>query len=330
MTSELYGRPSIPRRSPKQVDVLSLLSLAIRNNMEYYIGRKLTTAYADELDRNTLSTVKHIVKECDNKFRHIQHALRTLNSCLTDYLLIKTYYVHPRIGNDVDIIVHNFDEAVEALLRAKINLVRYSKRDQRAIFFQETKFHLHGNISWAKEGSTFIDDELIWVKPRTVTLGQVQTKIPNIDADFLIHLAHINFERLHVTLSDLLYLCKVATKVNWNVVLKQASKHHWGRTLTHSIKLLDTIHHTFYLQPCPFMKWDLRHRGFDNLKFVSLPKSLSRRRIFLAFMEKELLMWVVCNRILKSMHILTSGDTTNYSRSDYSTSLLKRINKQSI
>jgi hypothetical protein len=308
--SKIYRSPCIARPSLGQVDITSLLSLAIRNDVGYYITKVLSTIYANKLDKNTRLMVKNIARKGDNKFKNIQYVLQTLSYHLNDYLLIKTYRKYPRIGNDVDILVHDFDKAARELMDAKINLVEYTSNQQRAVFIQKgVKIHLHGNISWAKENLTFLDDDLIWYKPRHVKVDRTQTKIPNLDADFLIYLAHLNYENLHITLSDLLYIYELATRVNWDIVLKQASKHHWEKTLGRSVWLLDTIHHTIYPSPCPFMKWNLRHRGYGDLGSVSLPKPFPRTCIILAFIEKKSITWVLRNKILKSMYILASHDT---------------------
>lgn len=311
MSSALYGVPCRPFPDFEQVNIQRLLSLAILNGMGYYIVKKLCLDYPDKLDKTTLSMVKDIEKRGDDRYNHIEKTIGTLNSCLNDYLLIKTHRTHVRIANDLDVLVRDFDGARTALLRAGMNMSEYNNKEQRAIFYYQglTKIHLHGDISWGKEGTVFVDEELIWDKPRTASYGQKHVKIPNVNADFLIHLAHINFENLHITMSDLLYLYNLASQVNWYVVSKQATKNHWGGTLRRSVQLLDTIHHTIYQGPCPFGMGKLKHRQIRNLKSITFPISISRKHIILAWIEKKLVLWALRNRIPRIIHILLFRDT---------------------
>jgi len=308
--SDLYRKPCLTQPTFEEVDIFQLLLLAINNNIGYYISKKLLTEYMDKLDKKLLSLIKIIVKRGDAKFECIQHTLQWLKSYLNDdYLLFKTYRRHVRIGNDVDVLVHNFKKVVRKL-KTKIELVDYSAYERKAVFIKNgVKIHLHGNISWTKKGTTFLDKELVWDNPRTVSIGRVHVKIPNVNAELLIYLAHLNYENLYITLSDLLYIYELARYVDWSIILKQASKHHWEKTLRYSICLLDMIHHTIYSGPCPFLEWSLKHQGFNSPKLISFPKPLPRIHIILAFIEKKLLTWVLCNRVLKSIKILVSGNT---------------------
>lgn len=107
----------------------------------------------------------------------------------------------------MDILVRIFEDVCR--LRKEIKLVEYSAYEQKAVFVRgDVKIHLHGKVSWTREGTTFLDDELIWESPRMVTMGPVRVRIPNVDADFLVFSrpAHLNYEKLYITLSDLLYI----------------------------------------------------------------------------------------------------------------------------
>jgi hypothetical protein len=307
LMSELYRSPRMPLPELEKVNYPSLFSLAKKNSMGYFIAEKLADANTDTIDRNTLLLTRKVVGLYDRKFQDMQCALRKLNSILSDYLLIKTYYGYPRVGADLDILVHDFDKTFKLFSRAKIDFIKFSDREKALFSFRNTKIHLHGKLTWAKAGSTFFDGELIWTKPQSVAMGDVQVEIPNADADFLIHLAHINYECLYIPLSTLIYVFKITPRINWNTVLDQAYEHGWIRTLISSVNLLDVIYHTFYSEPCPFSENDtchFKHEGISDKKPISFPLYLPRRNVVWAFFEKRLLVWAAVNRVSRSMRLL--------------------------
>jgi hypothetical protein len=270
--------------------------------MSYYLANKLATDYREELNGSISHTIKNIIRAHEIKCTQMQRALETLNRVLDDYLVIKTYYDFPKIGSDIDILTYNFNKAIKTFLKNKFDLIEY--RSQKVLFnIQGFKIHLHRNVTWADEKSIFIDNELLWTNPQTVILGQVEVKIPNANADFLIHLAHINFECFYITLPNIIHLYKLANNVNWDLLLRQARKHRWERTFRRSVKLLDTFHHTFYNEKCPFHEWNIEHCGIKDLKKVSLPLPVPRKNLVFAIMEKRLGRWVLTNRTLTPIRI---------------------------
>jgi hypothetical protein len=272
--------------------------------MEYYIAKKIATDYASKLSGGILSVVRNFVKTYEDKYARMFHVLEILNQHLDDYLIIKTFHEYPKIGADIDILVHDFNKAFKTLLRINFHVITYSNQKALLLSPWGPKVHLHRKVTWCDENVSFIDNKLIWMNPRIMTFDQVRFKIPNVNADFLIYLAHINFECFRITLSDMLLLYRLARKVDWNVLLEQTNKHHWERTFKNSIKLIDMLHHTFYPQPCPFAKWNLKHRGMDDLRRVSLPMAIPRQDMILGIVERKLVKWTILHRTLRSMQML--------------------------
>jgi hypothetical protein len=204
--------------------------------------------------------------------------------------------------------VQDFRKAVKLLLGAKAYLIKLSDYEKAIFSFQRNIIHLHGKITWTKGGTTFVDNELIWTEPQTVSINGVQVKIPNPNADLLLHLAHINFESLSIPLSVLLYLYRIGSKIDWRIVFNQARKHRWIRTLVRSLRILDAFHHSLYESPCPFLHcYDLEHEGFNDTDTIFFPFYLPRRHVIWAFFEKKLLIWAIFKRTSRSLRLLVTG-----------------------
>ena len=63
-----------------------------------------------------------------------------------------------------------------------------------------------------------MDDDVYFQSTRSVPFCGTKIQIPNKSVDFLIHVAHMNFEPLHITLSELFYLNTLRSKLILNFV----------------------------------------------------------------------------------------------------------------
>lgn len=274
--------------------------------MGYYTARELLT-YSGDLNPSDLSIIKRIVVEGEKRLEQMEDVLRILNKTLDNYLLIKTYRAYPRIPNDIDVLSPDLHFSIKKLKNEGLKLMEYTDQDA-VLLLGKTKVHLHKVISWAKPGTLFFDPEITSTGSRTVKMGQVEAQIPSFNAELLIYLAHICYEPLHATLSDLLYIYKIAFNVNWDIVSEQAIKHNWGRTLRNIIVVLDNLYHSIYACPCPFEGFNLKHSD-GNPKCPSLPKSVPINYVILGVIEKKLLFWVLTERLHKSMMVIVAGDS---------------------
>lgn len=305
LMSDLLKKPHIAPPPLQEVNLPKLLLLSVKNNIAYYASKNILDIYGQQLSNDTFGLLEKLVERGDKLINNLKHATSKLESCLKEYMIFKTYRSYPRIPNDIDILVRDLDKAVGHLRSVGMKLCEHT--DLHAVVLisnRKIRLHLHDKISWA--GSTYFDDKLIHENSRTVTLWGVKVKIPNLNADFLIHIAHINFEQLFFTVSDFLYLCKLAHMVDWNIILNEAKKHHWMGTFKRSISLLDSVYHTFYLDPCPFKRLNLEHQPRKGVN-IKLPYLLPRDYIITAFFEKRLFMYLA-RKSLKSIYIMFTGD----------------------
>jgi hypothetical protein len=225
-----------------------LAELALKNNFLYHLSIKLA---------NTDEHFNKIRRKGDQVFEKIEKTIAFINKELDDYLLIKTYRGYPRIPNDIDILVRDYQGAVKKL--------------KKKSFY---KIHVHKKIAWAK--AEYFDIDFVWQNPRTIDFSKnLKVKIPNREADFLMHLAHINFETLHITLPELLYLHNLSADLNWEVIYQQAEKYNWKKCLVSTVKMVKQLYQQAYVKK-------------DQSIVRSFPITLPRLHIVRAWIEKGL------------------------------------------
>jgi len=307
--ADLYKKPKLPKIKISTVNLDKLLFLAKNNNLLYYTCLLLQLNYQEKLDTKQAAKINNIILKGKLEREKINNSISIINSAFEKYLLIKTYRGYPRIANDLDILVPHFFKAVKTLKSKGLPNNDFDKKLLEIIFqnSNSTKIHLHGKISWLNR--SYFDQNIIWQQPQKIKYGQQNTFIPNQTADFLIHTAHMNFEPMHFTLSELLYLYNLADQVNWEIILQQSKKYHWHKTLIRTLSIFDDFHWYFYGQPSPFSKFKINNqKTITNKKYFELPKSFPRHHIVLAFLGKAVI-WEPIKKITKVMRILISGDS---------------------
>ena len=55
--------------------------------------------------------------------------------------------------------------------------------------------------------------------------------MPSDNAEYLVNIAHANFEPLQLNLTEMLYLKSLIKKIDENKVVSQAKKYNWSNTL---------------------------------------------------------------------------------------------------
>lgn len=304
LVSDFYKKPVIPLPSLQEVNIQRVLKLSIRNKMGFYVSKALLNNYGDKLTENDSAFLKEFVEISEKRLENLNHTTKTLITCLEDYIIHKTYKGYSVIPNDIDVLAPDFEKALEKLQSCGMKTVDFEDNQVMLISKEGIKVHLHEQVSWAD--SLFLDDSLVYEEHKIVKLWDVDVKTPNLDADFLINVAHINFEPLHFTVSDFLYLCKIAPYIHWNIIQSQAKKYHWMRTLNSTILLFDTIYHALYSDPCPFKGAGLRHR--PSREKITFPFSIPRQLIVRSFLEKRCFGYL-SKRLSKVIYILLRGDT---------------------
>jgi len=309
LSEDLYKGTTLRRVLLSEVNLNTFIDLSMKNNMFYYHSKKILDSYTEGLNKETTNAIRDIINKGNYEFKKIGNSILLLNDIVGDYLLIKTYRGYPRIPNDLDVLVSNFDGALEIITKKGFKIAHMSskRRDAQLISKDFYKIHLHSVIHWVD--SEFMDNGFIFNNPRLIEFGGARAKIPNFDADFLIHMAHINFEPLHITLSELLYIYIIFPQVNRDIVLGQSQKYSWRGALMDTLEIMDKIYHTVYnAEPCPFISFNFRHIAFKKPESIILPMSLPRAHLIRTCIEKKLFKQAL-SKASKSLKILLSGDS---------------------
>ncbi|MCM8770299.1 MAG: nucleotidyltransferase family protein [Candidatus Omnitrophica bacterium] len=303
----LYKKTRLKRIIPSQIDLQVFFAISMKNNMLYYHCEKLLRVYRQYLNENSIIEIDNIINKLERQIGKIKTTIIFLKNCLKDFLLIKTYRGYPRIPNDIDILATDFRNALNVFKKEGFEAKDVSFRYESAQLFRENyyKVHLHGKIHWAN--SEFFDRDFIMAQPRDIEFLGIKAKVPSFDADFLMHVAHINFESLHITLSDLFYLYSISKEINWEKQLFQVKKYNWKRAFINTLKIMDGLYHRLYSDVCPFTYFDFGHKALKSDFDLIMPKTLPRLYLLNNLFEKRLFLYALL-KLPKSLKILSRGD----------------------
>lgn len=223
--------------------------------------------------------------------KEIKQTLKFLNKIDINFLIFKTYRGDNfyRLSNDIDIIVNlkdyqkirkllvnkGFTEKDEDLREMSVGLIKNGFR----------KIHVHAQISWCEK--KFLSNDFVFKNSKKVKYLGVSINIPSDNAEFLINIAHANFEPLQLTLTEMLYLRSLIKKIDEKKVINQAKKYKWANTLkknTEAIKSLDTN----------------KLKIFINKQY---PLRYSYIHLFLSVVEKRLFFYAF-KKIIKILQLL--------------------------
>lgn len=305
LLSPLYKVPKIDRVDINKIDVERLLELAKVNNLLFYTCKLLKDRYEESISPKIMVTIKEVLKNGEGEFKKMKSGIKVLDRALGDHLLIKTYRGYPRIANDLDVLVDNYKLACASLSQAKLAAYDGDDRLQEIVYKSKStvKLHIHGKIGWLNRD--YFDEDLVWERPRRVTISDRKVLIPNYTLDFLIHMAHINFEPLHFTLSDLLYIFRISGKVNWEVVYQQSGKYRWQWALVQTLCIMDQFHRKIYATPANFNGIKMIERRRVSYQ---LPYTLPRYQIVRAFLQKGVIVEPIL-KLPKVLKVLVSSDS---------------------
>jgi hypothetical protein len=277
-----------------------LFNLAKENNLLYLVANFIHEKHTNDLNSSTKKKVEHIVSNGKKDIQNIREAVKFLNNnCSFNFVLHKTYRGYDRIPSDLDFIVDDFDGARIELVKYCGSSVHEDKSVPDANFHDKNgvKLHLHKRVGWL--GERYMDDDLYHREIRKVIFNDVEVNIPDYNADYLIHLAHMNFEPLHFTLSDLAYLHSIWKFVDHDFCKEQSKKYHWFRSFNRTEKLLNEYRLAF------FDRSDVV-KDFDFIPIM--PKTFSRIHMILTFLEKGIIMEPL-KKFPKVFKVLVSGNS---------------------
>jgi hypothetical protein len=285
LLKDIYQEPKIECPTLNDINIVKLLRLSARNNFGYYVSQLLLNTRKNQLPKEIIPKLETINEQ-------------------GEYVIFKTYRGYSRIPSDVDVLVPNLSDAAQKLKSAGPKISRNDKHEVMLIFKEKIKIHLQDEISWA--ASFFFDKELVFSRPQKISLWNTTVKIPNINIDLLSHVAHINFEPLHFTLSDFIYICKIIPFADLEVI-RQAQKYNWLHSFSRTLSLISAYHRAIYASPFPFDLLDVTiQNGKDET--LDFPKNLPRTDIALAFLEKRPFLYLL-SKLTKSLEVIATGDT---------------------
>jgi hypothetical protein len=309
LASDLYIPPIMLRPNPRSFDLNQILSLALRNNMLLHTARVIAKENPQHEDH-----VRPILVKGQQEIDSLRRAMDVAGGVLDEFVVFKTYRGDRffRISNDIDVLVpmDRYEEACQRFLERGYNMIGNLPTEMSVGFVAEGmhKIHLHGQVAWC--GSRFLDNEFALSNPRTVRYLDRDINIPGENADFLIHLAHCNYEPLHILLSEMLYLYSIYPRTDMDKMLPQATQYRWGKTFLRTVAILSTIHEDIFGTPLISGNTSL---GALNIRIneSSFPYTFSTGHLVRAVLEKRVFRYVA-TRAFKVISLLISKDSQRY------------------
>ena len=306
---DIYERPLVKAPSLLDVDIDRLLILASDNNLLFYTVKTMLGSFRNQLTFNTTQLLVRISDRGDKRFEQLKDTIKTLNAVLDEYVLFKTCRAYPRIPTDIDIIVPDYGEAVNKLVRMGMVCVERFESTKEAMVLDSKnmmKIHVHTKVGW--HNARYFDDNILWNNQTSANFLGEQVTVPSSDIDLLIHLAHINFETLHIRLSDLVHFYALNEPDILHEGLLQARKHSWEQSFTRSITIFNDIHTSLLFSEKMIDFEHLNDRNIFPIPSLSFPFSLPRLHIIGSFLEKRLFNAFI-NSFSKSLRVLVTGET---------------------
>ena len=247
LTEHLYRAPG--SIEPESYDESKLFALAKLNRVLFYIltrggmGAGIFKSCSKEADI--------VIKQGRDYLSKFKNTLVNLENILGqgNYVVFKTLYHYPRITNDIDIIVTDFDLAVERLRQEGWGSKQFLHANIHFTREGCLKLGVHSRIGWGTRA--FMDEEIMWQNPQEVSLEGHDVQVPNPEVNLMAILAHIPFEKCYFDLGELLYIYSIAGKTDWNSIHFQAKKHHWLHAFLNTIGLINGLHREIYQKESP-------------------------------------------------------------------------------
>jgi len=304
ITEDLYKKTQQPDVDINEISIDRFNRIALKNNILYYAAKKLVECFS--LKPELREKFGKIISKGDLQLHQIKRSIDEVQQHIKGHVIFKTYRGEnfPRIGNDIDVLVRNEKlnsikkEFIARGYRAEFD----DQKEKGVVLLKEgqKKIHLQGAITWCWR--EYLDEELIYRNPREVMYNGQKITIPNINVDFLSHLAHMNFEPLLITYSELLYLFKLIPKVDFDIILEQARKYNWQKTFFRTLNIIDSFHSILYGKSvCDKVKFKR-----VEINRVVFPYLFSRKHLILTAIEKRLFFYPL-TRIFRTLNILFTG-----------------------
>jgi len=154
------------------------------------------------------------------------------------------------------------------------------------------------------------------MKPNRATFHGLEVNVPSNEVEFLINMAHVNYEKLSIDITDLIHIYRLADRINWHsrmlsTIQEQVRKYHWKKSFERTVKLLDNIHWKLYAVPSPF-KSLISNQHKESATCPELPISLPRSHIISSFIERKVVTYILKKALKsfsKSIRLTVTGQT---------------------
>ncbi len=307
LAERLYKKAKLPNVRVNEIDIDEFIKLASNNNLLFFAAQQIINI--PSLPEEMRKRFQLIVSEGGKDIEKVRRSLDTIKELLPHTLIFKTFRgtIFPRIPNDIDVITRSFQEDFDKFVGFGYEPFGYLPKEGSAQFLKDDmcKIHLHSKISWA--WTEFFDSALIYENPRIEIFNGCEITIPNINADVLIHIAHMNFEPLLMNLSELLYLFNLISQINLDIILEQSKKYNWQGSFVRTLNLINNFHLLLYGELlCDKIE-------FKNLKInkIAFPYVFSRKHMILSCFEKRLFIYPL-TKAFKVFKIMFSKDAYRY------------------
>jgi len=309
LSAKLYRPVNFDYIDINQIDLNLFKKMALENNMLFMISQEVINS-EDLSEEFKLNFIDYYDKSLIAA-KQVVSSLRLIKEKIPNYLLIKTFRGENffRIGNDLDVLVRSdiFGETIKTFTSDSFIEQDYDHKEMSVQLLKEDykKIHLQSDITWC--WTRFMDYDAIFLNPREVVYHNEKILVPNYTVDFMIHIAHMNFEPLHILLSEIFYLFKIAPHVDIKYALEQSSKYKWKRTFLRTVAILNMMHSLFYGKNFINMDYNISL----DLSEISFPFSIPRKYLISNCIEKRLLIYPLL-KVFKVLKVLFNNKTYRF------------------
>ena len=302
--SFVYKKPQ--KKNSSDFDEKNLKDILIRNNLltEYYFKNKDCKL---ELDQNYNKKLK-------SKIISLKNSIDICEQHIDNFLIFKTYRGNNflRVPNDLDIIINKNDYEIckNKFLKKGFEIKDEIIEEGSYGLHKENflKIHVHTEISWCEK--KFVSNDFLFENPQKVKFHDKSIKIPNMEAEFLITIAHGNFEPLHLMISEIVYLYSMIKYVDINKIYHHAKENNWDKTLKRNLGALNDLHNKIYGD-----KIDKLNKFDSNFKDVFLnyhpPYTYKRFHLIKSVIETRIFKYVI-GKVPKVLEHIFKMNTFNY------------------
>ena len=282
LTGDVYKPP--PVTLPKNINWEIFLRLSARNKVLYHVLLELEKNSQIDIEPEINNILIEIKERGDEQYQKFCATLEAVNEALdiNTYVLFKTYKAYPLVTHDIDLIVKDKKEAINNL--KKENFILNSS------YYHENHFERNGLLEVEVSDvisygdSIFLDNEILWSGSRKISIDGIKIHLPSSEGEILSFMARMSFQWYEIGLGDLLYIFRISSLADWNLMAKQADKYRWYQTFCRTSSILDNIHRKIYGEASIINRCFVNEGDIE----IDLPYVFSFSETTRAFVEKDI------------------------------------------